>query len=954
MKKSVLEICSLFNIFSLTFNLLSFLLYFCFNFSNFHAFCYIKLILLAILLLICFISHCITYKGIYELSDRTHIYSFLEGFYALVPLIEMLIDINLDPAFQDAKYNAFNFLRVLYFSFKILMLENQKYRGFSIFFMIIIFINILVKYQIEDIPQAISFIFSIFLCISSFCTFIYILKGSLSSKDRLFYDFFKEIRHGVLIVEKLKNRDFHIKFHNQKAIAYLSTMKSKASIDDFNEKLKGFMLMEGLDHQENIKIHIKTLENKVFNGLTSMLNFYDSLINTKKYTIFQKKPKKTRFSCLKRSLRHREGLDFPMYFSKNTMEASINVSIYRSVDYRENIYYLIQIKEDIYVKENDIHRRKNDDMHVKENIEDDISFKTRLLTTISHELKTPLNGSLTLLQLLKHEDSNDPSIYIDLSIASLKLLENILNNIIDYSLLMTEQFIICMREVNIQHLMQEVFEITKAQVELKNIEYYIELDGLLARKHIYTDFHRLKQIMLNIILNAIQFTTHGSIKVDIHVIKQKPLCIEFKIKDTGVGMEEGFCKALMKKINEGDEYVLKGNHTGSCMGLMISQRLALILGTNGLHITSKFNEGTMVCFSIIDQRTDEGGENKSPTIMNERIIIGDERRNKIETIINTSKKLDGIRRKNRNSVVREVNNNNTTTTVINNTIINNNNDTYISVFKDIDDEVLKKLWTQRSTGNSKNLSIILKNHNFDHVKKQHFWCDTHKNRTLRTNTRNTSIYINHKGNHNDLHPPSVVIKNDTFQSIESCNEDISQQLMLTARHSVIHSSGLYNNSYKMASHNNIEHNMEHTIEHNIEHYIECMCEEVLIVDDDAFNLLSLELILKTFDVKVIKAMNGIDAIDKLKVQRCTSVKCRGFKLVFMDYQMPVMDGVECMKEIMKLIDRKEIGEISVIGCTAFTMREQITNFLEAGMKDVVFKPLSREIIGSILRVWMDY
>ena len=129
---------------------------------------------------------------------------------------------------------------------------------------------------------------------------------------------------------------------------------------------------------------------------------------------------------------------------------------------------------------------------------------------------------------------------------------------------------------------------------------------------------------------------------------------------------------------------------------------------------------------------------------------------------------------------------------------------------------------------------------------------------------------------------------------------------------------------------------------------ECYCEEILIVDDDAFNLLSLELMLKNLGLKCIKAHNGKEAIEKFKEKKCKSPKCRGFKLVFMDYQMPIMNGVEAAKEILGNISKK----IVIIGCTAFTMKDQVMDCYVAGMKDVIFKPISREVIINVLREWL--
>ena len=134
----------------------------------------------------------------------------------------------------------------------------------------------------------------------------------------------------------------------------------------------------------------------------------------------------------------------------------------------------------------------------------------------------------------------------------------------------------------------------------------------------------------------------------------------------------------------------------------------------------------------------------------------------------------------------------------------------------------------------------------------------------------------------------------------------------------------------------------------------CRCEEILIVDDDAFNLLSLEMILLMFHFRCQKASNGLEALDFLREKkRCQALNCKGvFQLIFMDYQMPKMDGVQTTKEIMKMVDEQKIEAIPIIGCTAFTAKDEVESCLNAGMKDVIFKPINKNVIGNILKDWI--
>ena len=79
-------------------------------------------------------------------------------------------------------------------------------------------------------------------------------------------------------------------------------------------------------------------------------------------------------------------------------------------------------------------------------------------------------------------------------------------------------------------------------------------------------------------------------------------------------------------------------------------------------------------------------------------------------------------------------------------------------------------------------------------------------------------------------------------------------------------------------------------------------------------------------------------------RRCSGVHA----FIFMDYQMPVLDGIESSREILKI--KKDV---CIIGCTAFTTKEHVMNCYEVGMKDVIFKPIKKEIIGKILSQWLN-
>lgn len=134
----------------------------------------------------------------------------------------------------------------------------------------------------------------------------------------------------------------------------------------------------------------------------------------------------------------------------------------------------------------------------------------------------------------------------------------------------------------------------------------------------------------------------------------------------------------------------------------------------------------------------------------------------------------------------------------------------------------------------------------------------------------------------------------------------------------------------------------------------CICPPIMIIDDDPFNQLSLELILRNMDFKTKTANHGLEAISLLKKKKADdkcSETCGGFRIIFMDYQMPVMGGVEATIQIRELIEHGIIDNIIIIGCTAYGTRFEIEGFNEAGIDDLLLKPIDIRKIQQILTKW---
>jgi CheY-like chemotaxis protein len=131
---------------------------------------------------------------------------------------------------------------------------------------------------------------------------------------------------------------------------------------------------------------------------------------------------------------------------------------------------------------------------------------------------------------------------------------------------------------------------------------------------------------------------------------------------------------------------------------------------------------------------------------------------------------------------------------------------------------------------------------------------------------------------------------------------------------------------------------------------------VLIVDDDAFNIMSLEMILTKKGINCCKAFNGRQAIDLLlnyyQGKTKAKDKDKDFSLIFMDLNMPVMDGLTCSKNLVELIEQGKLPDIPIIGCSANESQKDIQNCRDAGMSGFPAKPVTIFKLTELLKLYI--
>ena len=223
-------------------------------------------------------------------------------------------------------------------------------------------------------------------------------------------------------------------------------------------------------------------------------------------------------------------------------------------------------------------------------------YKTEFMANMSHELRTPLNAVILLSELMSH-NRNKNLTFDDIKKASTintagKDLLRLIDDILDLSKVEAGKIDIIVDEFMPNELLEELKNLYEQSAINRNIEFNIKDT---YNDLIFSDKHRISQILKNLISNALKFTTKGSIDVNISKSEDKNLPIKISVKDTGIGIPEDKLSKIFEAFTQADGSTSR-KYGGTGLGLSITKELSQLLGGKVL-LDSKLNEGSI--FTIL-------------------------------------------------------------------------------------------------------------------------------------------------------------------------------------------------------------------------------------------------------------------------------------------------------------------------------------------------------------------
>ncbi len=228
--------------------------------------------------------------------------------------------------------------------------------------------------------------------------------------------------------------------------------------------------------------------------------------------------------------------------------------------------------------------------------------KSEFLATMSHEIRTPMNGVIGMLQLL--EDSTltkDQRVQTEVALTSANALLRLLNDILDLSKIESGKLEFERIAFSPGGALEEVAGLMAARASEKKLGYRTRIDAALPEQ-VMGDPARLKQVLANLIGNAIKFTDRGVLEMSVVPVETRGAVavLRFSVKDTGIGMDEETQKKLFAKFSQGDGSTTR-RFGGSGLGLAISQQLVQRMGGE-IRVRSKRGEGAEFYFDLPMER----------------------------------------------------------------------------------------------------------------------------------------------------------------------------------------------------------------------------------------------------------------------------------------------------------------------------------------------------------------
>ncbi len=226
-------------------------------------------------------------------------------------------------------------------------------------------------------------------------------------------------------------------------------------------------------------------------------------------------------------------------------------------------------------------------------------LKDEFLANVSHELRTPLNGVVGMINLLRMTPLNeDQREYCDMAMESAEQQLSVIDDLIDFSRMETGRLMLVRREFNPERVARSVMDVCRVRAEEKGLDLELSVEESVPPM-LLGDDGRVRQVLLNMVDNAIKYTDNGRVDVilsaDCAYADSRGCRVRFEVRDTGIGISRAGQKIIFDKFTQEDGSLTR-ERGGPGLGLTIVKSLADLMG-GSVEVDSEPGKGASFVFS---------------------------------------------------------------------------------------------------------------------------------------------------------------------------------------------------------------------------------------------------------------------------------------------------------------------------------------------------------------------